>query len=384
MNTLARLAGLIARRGPLPAFARRRLAEKQPGQVLIMVSVMFMVLIGFVAIATDTGFIWMNRRTLQNAADAGALAGVQALPEDTTTALSTACDYATSKNAVPSMVGNTGSCGGKADVTFSNGNTKIKVTTYKTINPVFGIALGFASVKIGASATAVVGSIATGCPFPLFQTPEMMPGGTPSNIQFYTLTAMHLAGYNNQNGNFLTVDVGSGAKAVQDAMTNNDCGTPMGLTMSTEPGNMNGPVGKGFGWRLNCATGANPPGGTPSCPSGASACPSADITPYLVQDPSGLYELSSSITRANCTRLVMIPIFPGPFSQYNGKTTVNILGFAIYYISGYCASSSCTVPGISGTLRNNEAWGYYVRMAAQSDTYIDYNGLGTKVFALVD
>lgn len=360
--------------------------RERAGQALIMVTIMIMVLIGFVAIATDTGFIWMNRRSLQNAADAAALAGVQALPDDAAEAMSVGCEYAI-KNEIANMIGKSGTCSSKADVQITTTyypNDTITVIVYKTINPIFGIALGFGSVEIGASATAVVGSIASSCPFPIFQTPEMLPGGSPTEMEFYTLTAMHLAGEENQAGNFLTVDVGSGAAAVLDAMVNNSCETQLGLEASTEPGGKIGKVVDGFQWRIYCASGEGTlPGGTPSCPSGSSTCPSADITSYLVMSSSGEYDLAPGITRENCTRLIVIPIFPGPFSDYNGKVTVTIYGYAIYYIAGVCAQATCTHPTL-GEMKKGDSWGYYVRMAAQSEEYIGYNGFGTKVFALVD
>ena len=370
-----------------PEAIRRRLTARQPGQALIMVSVMMMVLIGFVALATDTGMIWMNRRSLQNAADAAALAGVQQLPEDATTATGVACDYATVKNAVPSMTGKIGTCASEADVQISQTyypNDTIKVTAYKEINPVFGIALGFGSIEIGASATAMVGSIAASCPFPIFQTPEMLPGGGPDSLEFYTLTAMHLSGSDSEKGNFLTVDVGSGASAVLDAMVNGGCDTPIGPEASTEPGGKIGKVVDGFEWRIFCASGEGvQPQQTPSCPAGPSACPSPDISVYLVQGADGLYALAPGISRANCTRMVVIPIFPGPFDAYQGKETVSIVGFAVYYIAGVCSAATCDHPTL-GELKKGDSWGYYVRMAGQADEYTGYDGYGTKVPALVD
>jgi hypothetical protein len=371
----------------LVAAIRARLNAEQPGQALIMVSIMFMVLIGFVALATDTGMIWMNRRSLQNAADAAALAGVQQLPEDSGTAMSVACDYAAVKNAVPRMYGKSGACASTADVaiyqTYAPNDT-IKVTTYKKINPVFGIALGFGSIEIGAAATAMVGSIAAVCPFPIFQTPEMLPGGGPFNLEFYTLTALHLAGSDNASGNFLTVDVGNGAPAVLDAMVNRGCSEPIGPTASTETGGKIGKVVDGFQWRIFCASGqGSQPAQTPSCPAGPSTCPSPDISTYLIQSPTGQFELSPGLTRDNCTRLVVLPIFPGPIDAYTGKTTVTIQGFAIYYIAGVCSAAKCTHPTL-GELKKGDSWGYYVRMAGQTDQYTQYNGYGTKVFALVD
>jgi Flp pilus assembly protein TadG len=381
----SRVVGAAGFRALVKRIATRGLRENS-GQALVMVGLMMMVLIGFVALATDTGFIWMNRRSLQNAVDAAALAGVQHLPNDTSAATAKGCEYATVKNAVSGMAGKLGTCTNKADIQIRQtyvANDTIVATAYKTINPIFGMAVGFASVEINATATAVVGSLGSSCPFPIFQTPELLPGGSPTSMQFYTLTAMHLAGSDNSSGNFLTVDVGSGAPAVLNAMVNNDCGTAIGPTASTETGAKIGKVVDGFQWRIYCSSGSGSlPSGTPSCPGGPSACPSADISPYLVTN-GGQVELSPSVTRANCTRLVLVPIFPGPLSAYTGKTTVTIQGFAMYYIAGVCPDAKCIHPTL-GEMTKGDSWGYYVRMATQADQYTAYNGFGTKVFALIN
>ncbi len=360
-------------------YARPGSGVMRPGQVIVLFALVVTVMMMLAALVTDAGQIWLNRRYLQNAADAAALAGAQQLPDDTAAARATACDYAATKNAVPNMAIN---CNGD-DIQIFGANDKIKVTTHKTIVPMIGGMFGWPSIDIAADATARVGSLYQACPFPIFQTPEMLPG-QPGEIGFYQLTALHLAGADNQSGNFLTVDVGSGANAVFDAIVNNTCGNPIGPTASTEPGGKIGKVVDGLQWRVACATGGPKPKGTPPCPPGPSACPSASITSDML-DASG--NLKPSINRDNCTRLVILPIFPGPFSSYNGKTTVTILGFAVYYIGGVCPPSgnASTCPNTPvGALKKGDAWGYYVRMEATGSTLTPYDGFGTKVVTLID
>src|SRR4029079_13320756 len=125
-----------------------RLGENS-GQALVMLGLMMMVLIGFVALATDTGFIWMNRRSLQHSVDAAALGGVQHLPNDPSDATSKGCEYATVKNAVDGMIGKLGTCSSRADIQIQStyaANDTIVATAYKTVNPIFGVVVGFATV----------------------------------------------------------------------------------------------------------------------------------------------------------------------------------------------------------------------------------------------
>lgn len=50
--------------------------KNEDGAVVVLVALMMTVLMGFAALAIDVGYMYNQRRSLQNAADAGALAGV--------------------------------------------------------------------------------------------------------------------------------------------------------------------------------------------------------------------------------------------------------------------------------------------------------------------
>src|SRR5689334_25098318 len=64
-----------------PRFANRIL-EDERGVSLIVVAIMILVLTGMCSFVLDYGLVWSARRQAQNAADAGALAAVQALAKD--------------------------------------------------------------------------------------------------------------------------------------------------------------------------------------------------------------------------------------------------------------------------------------------------------------
>ena len=74
-----------------PVRARLRTLE---GQVIVFVVAIQVVLIGMGALVIDGGRWFQTQRHLQTAADAAALAGVQNLPSDPTTAQSIANTYA--------------------------------------------------------------------------------------------------------------------------------------------------------------------------------------------------------------------------------------------------------------------------------------------------
>ena len=190
--------------------------------------------------------------------DAGALAGVQKLPGSTATAISDGCDYATNLNGVAGMFGEVNKCANsKAEAQIKTtyfANDTIKVTARKTIHPIFGWAVGFGDIKIGASATALVGSPSGVCGAPFFQTVDLLQaagvwGG--SSIILNKLAIMKMS--EGRQGNFLALDLpgmGPGANW-RDALGHPTGCTPAqhispGDTLTTEPGNMAGPFDQGM------------------------------------------------------------------------------------------------------------------------------------------
>lgn len=61
------------------ANARRRFAGKPRAQVIMLITVALVVVIGMAALAVDVGDLWTTRRRMQSAADAAAMAGVDAI-----------------------------------------------------------------------------------------------------------------------------------------------------------------------------------------------------------------------------------------------------------------------------------------------------------------
>ena len=73
--------------------------RRQDGQALVQVAVAMVVLLGFVSLAIDVGHLYAERRRMQNAADAGALAGAHELCFGTAAnAEAKALEYTTVRN----------------------------------------------------------------------------------------------------------------------------------------------------------------------------------------------------------------------------------------------------------------------------------------------
>ena len=74
------------------AGSRQSTRRASRGQIIIMFAAALVGLVGLLGLATDLGYAFVQRRTMQNAADAGAIAGAHAisksLPADPISVLS--------------------------------------------------------------------------------------------------------------------------------------------------------------------------------------------------------------------------------------------------------------------------------------------------------
>ena len=392
-----------------------RLAKgKSRGQALIYVTICLLTLISFAALATDTGMLWVNRRALQNAADAAALAGAWELMEidGPAQARAVACDYALNKNAVPDM---TVDCTGQGAAisepcdpnvmpnvdllvcrTYVPGDS-IRVITRKTVQPMFGRAQipPWESTDINAYAVAVVGSIKTVCVFPLFQTQDLLersgawePDGNGNFVEFNVPMVMKTNSDDSNSGNFLYLQAnGSSSKdAIRDAIgTPGGCAQQTTDTGETAPGNAVGPLDQGMESRKMYW---NDPGSPGYCPD---TMPTFDADGNAINPSTG-----EKLTPENCYRVVQIPMLAGSVTDYNGQGSGQIVGYLTFYISNWCGQNSdpkkgspdaqsCPAPAGTGLppLGWGELWGYYLQYDTVSDDPISsYDGLGTKVVIL--
>lgn len=124
--------------------------RNERGQVLVMTVIAMTVLLGMTAFVLDVGAWFHSKRQLQATADAAALAGAQALPDDPGTANSLALSYANKNGG--------GVLGADVTITSTNqSNDTISVVGKKTEPGFFSRILGIDNVDVKASAKAIVG-----------------------------------------------------------------------------------------------------------------------------------------------------------------------------------------------------------------------------------
>ncbi len=117
------------------------------GQVLVVVALALVALVGITALAVDGGSLYAERRKMQNAADAGALAGARVMCFEqgatNTQITSEARQYAVTLNGAD-----------QASVSIDKTELTVSVAVTKTANTFFAGAIGIRTAVIVADATA--------------------------------------------------------------------------------------------------------------------------------------------------------------------------------------------------------------------------------------
>ena len=128
--------------------------SREEGQTLVYVTLALIALLAVVALAIDAGFAYSTRRHMQNAADAGALAGAQAIcrGEGADGATTAARRYAIANNAQT------------ADVTVQQVGRggSVAVVARGTIDTYLAGVIGVQQMAVAADAQAACGPVRTG------------------------------------------------------------------------------------------------------------------------------------------------------------------------------------------------------------------------------
>lgn len=132
---------------------KKRLLNGEEGQALIQVSIAMIVLLGFAVLAIDVSFGYSQRRNMQNAADAGALAGAYHMcfvNPDENEVRTVAQNYATNLNLAEA-----------ADVDIDG--ALITVTTQITAPTFFANIFGDSEMNVSAQAVSACGRAGAAC-----------------------------------------------------------------------------------------------------------------------------------------------------------------------------------------------------------------------------
>lgn len=161
MNLLLPMAKMAKPRAVKLGAIRRRARRPRPGQALVLFALMMLVLMGGLGLVLDIGYDVGQRRTMQNAADAAALAGANTLSQGgaVLTAVNTVATQngvASSSNVTCNFVNDAITVVSACSDTPPPGATGVQVRVNEQHATFILRALGQATSGTGATATAQV------------------------------------------------------------------------------------------------------------------------------------------------------------------------------------------------------------------------------------
>lgn len=138
--------------------------RSEEGNTLVLVALSMVALLGFTFLVLDGGNIYAQRRRMQNAADAGTLAGTRllALGETSGSAIYSAiAEYTISRNGATSFTATyqPGNQPVENGGSVPSGTTGVIVEASREFSATGSTILGFTNFKVAAPATAIYGSI---------------------------------------------------------------------------------------------------------------------------------------------------------------------------------------------------------------------------------
>jgi len=303
------------------------------GATAVVIAVMIVALLGLGAFFIDAGALYSERRSLQGAADAGALAGVRELPGNPGTAPGMAISFA--ERNVTGL--------GVSDPVITAqviGGDQVECVVRDPSRPLmFARFLNQDFARVGARAVAAVQSPASFnvgvMPFGIM---SMEPSGTAAfGYPFGAPVRLKQPAGDGESGNFQFLSLTDppdghvGANDIRYALENG--GVPNAVYINTLYNTKTGINGKNVSNSLN------------DWIAGDS---------HSFEDVCELEEDGFvSLLEPDCPRLIVCPIIvaPGPPIQYNwddieGSKPVLVIGFAYFYIEGVGSQGNdCYVDG---------------------------------------
>ncbi len=313
-----------------------RAIRSERGQGLVVAAIALFVVAGFAALAVDVGQAMHERRELQKAADASALAGASELRTSDCGVVPIAEEWA-EKNGI-----DVGTELGSVEVSSTYvSNDTVTVEVERDVPYIFARVLDFDSQTLHATATAQIGS------------PAAMAGLAPFGvledaIDYSGSTPLKYDAQNQSHGNFggLALD-GNGASVYRNtikygsetsvcAQGQPGCTDP---TIETEPGNMTGPTRQGIEYLIDPAqTGS-------ACDEFHEVFVPDDSTPdpndYTLTDRCNPFQPNPP---SDSHRVIVTPVID---HLCNGRCDVTVLYFAMFFVEDLdsCTGNDCEIHG---------------------------------------
>jgi len=285
-----------------------RMIKNEKGSALIFAALVMVSMVGFAALAIDTGMILTADHQLQNAVDAAALAGASGLLNNQSVATSRAIAAGGLNDCINQAVNISA-----ANVSYPT-PTRIRVQANRRVNLFVAPILGINTSTVTAASSALVDKVSETTRLKPWAIPDLnwtigdpvvlkagglgAPSTNPS--YFYAIDYPPL-----NKGNPVT-----GSDAYNDGINNSYQGTvTIGDQIQLEPGNMSGPTDQGVN--------------------------------YLVsQDPGAFWDaqqgavLGSNSPGFSSPRIIKIPFYDSNDPPHSGRSTITVTGLGSFFLEG--------------------------------------------------
>ncbi len=305
---------------------------KSKGQTVVIIALVLPVLIGAIALGADVSVFYFNWVQLQKAADASVLAGANYLPDNPTTATSTASAYAQTNGVKAAEITST---------TVSPDNLTITINLQRTVPyylaKVLGLSNGTVNVSASASPQFAPSTVNATMPSqvppggdnngnngitcPTIGACGLIPIGLDSNTIYVDKEQITLQQGQVGPGNWDLLALGGvgGNNLRTDIADGYNGMVTVGDWVNTEPGKKVGPVDQGFQDRLTLAQ---------------SVDPSRTYSSHHLDNP----------------RVIILPVVD--WQHQNGRTTVQVKAFASLWLDSY-SGGQVTVHFISQVMAHS-------------------------------
>ncbi len=274
------------------------LRREENGSVIVLVAVMITAIIGFAALATDVGRLYIARQRVVNVADAAALSGAQFLPGDREQAVQTVQEYLHKNGVAPESV----------TIEVNEAERTLTVTVEEEVPYFFARVLGQDQGRVLGQAVARIGNLSgydAVAPLAVVQADWQL--GSEVILKASPGSGGHLS-----PGNFGALALGgNGADTYEQNLRYGYHGwVRIGDWVKTKPGNMAGPTVRALQYRID-------------------------------QDPYATFETVGK----HSPRIMVIPVLKS--FEVNGRGEVQVIGFATFFVEGVSGqgSNKATVRG---------------------------------------
>jgi hypothetical protein len=297
----------------------RTVGNDQEGATAVLVAVLIVVLLAFAAIVVDVGAVFAQRRQMQTAADAAALAGVQELPGSPAGALSAADAYALTNIAeADDRTFN-------IESTFVSNDTIVAQLRQTGMGLFFARFMGHNEAPVGATATAIIGSPRTYgsgvMPFGIIASGTIEPSYGYEPGQWIELVVDN---GDQEQGNWHFVDLTpytDGENNTKGVISNGGTtdSLSIGDTIYTQTGSPTNPNFNALNGYFDCA------------PHGLEA--------LVYDEERDIYEPVHIADGSHCNRLITCPIIviaqgdPYDWDSVNGNTATTVVGFVNMFVA---------------------------------------------------